>query len=467
MSEDKFIIPVDSAKEKFIAHLNANPRTILSSKFGDGKSYFIDKVKGDIEISDSFEFITLYPVNYQITSNKDIFELIKRDILFQLMIHNMISDRVVISKDAALSFFISNNGISIVQDLIPYFAEVALSPDDCKRVLLSFKSLKVFKNIKEKFNKFVNEFGEDEKIEKFLIRVDNSFVYEEDIVTYLIRKSIADYKSRTSKSVALFIEDLDRIDPAHLFRILNVFSAHLDFCYKYGVKPDDSLLGNKFGLDNVVLVIDYSNMKKIYKHFYGPDTDFNGYISKFTSSAPFFYSLKEERTKYIINEIVRITGAPESMVKILVPMERIDPLSLRKIINSFNIGKQIKRKPLYRYNNKTVLLDQTILRLLAVMVRLGIPKEVLDETVKVLRKKDVLLFYRYATPYLFLLNSKANDGLSTDITLLDSEGYLRKHVLLLDENTGTCECKTRFMNIEKKETDLTNLCLEIQKFIVI
>ena len=64
------------------------------------------------------------------------------------------------------------------------------------------------------------------------------------------------------KKVVLIVEDLDRIDPAHLFRILNIFSAHIDYCYKNAVIPDRSIVGNKFGFDNIVLVCDFSNIKK-------------------------------------------------------------------------------------------------------------------------------------------------------------------------------------------------------------
>lgn len=45
-----------------------------------------------------------------------------------------------------------------------------------------------------------------------------------------------------AKSV-LIIEDLDRIDPAHLFRIMNVLSSQVDNPY-YSHVPH----GNKFGL---------------------------------------------------------------------------------------------------------------------------------------------------------------------------------------------------------------------------
>ena len=110
MSEQQhFMIPVDEPLNDFIGHLEANPRTILSSKFGDGKSYFLQQLKENEDAREKFEFITLYPVNYQVAENKDIFDLIKIDLLFQLFCHNMLSDRVILSDIVALAFFIQNN----------------------------------------------------------------------------------------------------------------------------------------------------------------------------------------------------------------------------------------------------------------------------------------------------------------------------------------------------------------------
>lgn len=466
MSEDLFKIPVDNTKKEFLAHLLANSRTILSSKFGDGKSYFLDELKADEEACKEFEFLTLYPVNYQVTNNQDIFELIKRDILFQLMIHEMISQRVIISRNVALSFFIKNKGISLVQDLLPYVAELALSTEESSKVLLAFKGLNLFKDIKEKFKKYKQEYDDDEKIEKFIERIDNSFVYEDDIVTNLIKKTISDYKRQHNKRIVLFIEDLDRIDPAHLFRILNVFSAHMDNCYKFGVKADKTLIGNKFDLDNVVLVVDYRNMRKIFHHFYGEETDFSGYISKFTSSSPFYYSLKEERIAYIIKEVERITGAPEPMIRALIPVDNIQNLSLRKVVNSFQIEKQITRKPFFKLDGKKIFINDTLLKILAVMRRLEMDKDVIDDAIINLLKADQKLFYNYASPFVFLSNQEVHSGLNGTIVLKDEKGYCHRHSIQLDPESGTCTCTTRFANIEQEGTSLRKLCIDIQKYIV-
>ena len=77
------IIPIDSEVTTFSEYLNNNCRGILSARFGDGKSFFLNEVKK--QLSNKYLFLTIYPVNYQVAENKDIFEYIKRDILLQIL----------------------------------------------------------------------------------------------------------------------------------------------------------------------------------------------------------------------------------------------------------------------------------------------------------------------------------------------------------------------------------------------
>ena len=71
--------------DDFKNHLENADRMILSAKFGDGKSFFLQKIREDRERFSEYEFITIYPVNYVVVQNEDIFEYIKRDILIQLV----------------------------------------------------------------------------------------------------------------------------------------------------------------------------------------------------------------------------------------------------------------------------------------------------------------------------------------------------------------------------------------------
>ena len=72
---NKFEIPIDKSIVSFKEYIDYNDRCMLSAEFGDGKTYFLNKFKESY--SNEYEFITLYPVNYQVEDNKDIFELIK------------------------------------------------------------------------------------------------------------------------------------------------------------------------------------------------------------------------------------------------------------------------------------------------------------------------------------------------------------------------------------------------------
>jgi len=72
------LIPISSQVLDFFHHLDTHPRTILSARFGDGKSYFLQHVNDEpCDEAGVYEFLTIYPVNYQVADNRDIFELVK------------------------------------------------------------------------------------------------------------------------------------------------------------------------------------------------------------------------------------------------------------------------------------------------------------------------------------------------------------------------------------------------------
>ena len=99
-----FMIPVDGAINDFYAHLMACPRTILSARFGDGKTFFVDKFMESERVKKTFRCLKLYPVNYQIAGDMDIFELIKRDILVQLILNGMMEEDIHIDGNIIMSF---------------------------------------------------------------------------------------------------------------------------------------------------------------------------------------------------------------------------------------------------------------------------------------------------------------------------------------------------------------------------
>lgn len=433
-------IPIDKQLDEFGNHILANPRTFLSSKFGDGKSYFLDKFKK--RNAEHFVFITLYPVNYQVANNEDIFNLIKRDVLFQLIVQGFFEDSSIqISDELALWGFIQNKYKSFLLELLPYMASVALPAEYVPVVTAALKRKEVFKSIKKQFDDYKRQLVEkDDILTKFLDVAESTPVYEEDLVTSLIKQAIQKIKERSQqadkeKRIVLIVEDLDRLDPAHLFRILNIFSAHIDYCYKLMNKPNETLVGNKFGFDNVVFVADFSNIRKIFKHFYGEQTDFNGYIGKFLSSAPYNYSIREIRKNFIYDYLERKITCSRKLIEAMVTEEMLESKTIRECIQAFDISSQVVNVPKYKAKEQEIELDITILKLLSIMRRLKIED---DEIIKVganLFYVDEYDFYKYVAPIMLLLNDNSDDFM-VSIYVKGEGSRLDLKKVFIDPKTG-------------------------------
>lgn len=176
-----------------------------------------------------------------VEENRDVIEYIKRDILFQLIKDNRIYD----FKEGYDKIF---DAVCNVESLFK-LADFAASIIPVKGLKEGYKALKGL----------VSTIDEKRKEQDVLHVVDdylNGFygksgsISECDAFTYLIQKSL---EQMMAKSV-LIIEDLDRIDPAHLFRIMNVLSSQVDNPY-YSEVPH----GNKFR-DKKFYRYKYSNM---------------------------------------------------------------------------------------------------------------------------------------------------------------------------------------------------------------
>lgn len=289
------MIDVEPMCRQFKQYLEIDNRCILSAKFGDGKSYFLSKFTQ--MFSDEYFFITIYPVNYQVMENGEIFELIKRDILLRLLSENTIRNSdIEFTKSFQAAYYLSQNYEKIFGNLIqimPQFNFCGLEIDlgniskGLKSIISGYKKWKeeIEETNQEKVDKFVKAFD-----------VQPGSIYEFDAISQLIYNIISDYRKSSKKKVVLIIEDLDRIDPAHIFRILNVFSAHFDN-QMYGEN-------NKYNFDKIITVCDYNNIRNIYHHVYGEKTDFIGYISKFSNIEPFNYSLYNLLKEYITNNLL-------------------------------------------------------------------------------------------------------------------------------------------------------------------
>lgn len=296
-------ISIDAIKSDFDSFLNIekNSRVFFSGRFGIGKTYFLNEFFDSLK--EKYDVFYLYPINYQISCNEDILELIKYDILVELLKKNkdiLQENKVEGIKDSTFLFyswcrnkFLLNSVLQSAMDLTPSFLGKLGRP------------LKDLLEIDREFQEFKKEYKDGEKglVEKYTKEIKAKNISEVDYLSYLLKEKIIQQKG--DKKSILVLDDLDRIDPEHIFRILNILSAYFEKEHE-----------NKFGFDSVIIVADYTNLKHIFHHKYGLKTNFSGYLDKFFTISPYYFDNKkaiidtvDEIAKSIKNEEPNLSGA--------------------------------------------------------------------------------------------------------------------------------------------------------------
>lgn len=390
MSDDNYI-PVDDAMQRFENHLHSHDRVILSAKFGDGKTFFLNKFKEKcmMDAESPFVFITLYPVNYQVLGNKDVFELIKHDVLLQILQAGIIDVNYEVTDRMAFEFYVQSHFCTVVESFLSMLMACGANDGVTMALFAAFKSANWLKSLKDKVGKFKKEVDQTAFLDNYLSTFDENSVYENDIITKIIRDNIEAYQEKTGKRVVLVIEDMDRLDPAHLFRIMNVFSAHMDYGYRCMLPNNDTLVGNKFGVSNVVFVMHEKNTEALFHHFYGECADYDGYMSKFYNKDIFRFSLAEEKEKYALALISEETGLGEEIIKEYFDKGFLPAKTMRQIIFAMDkIEEQfqsIKVKENIRPNSQ-------ILKLIVIAKRIGVSNNKINAVVAK-HFKDLDRFY--------------------------------------------------------------------------
>lgn len=269
-------------------------RMIFSAKFGDGKSYFLKEFMNSFDSKNGdYYFITLHPINYVVEDNKDIIEYIKRDILFQLI------------KDERIYDF--EEGYDKIFDSVCNKESLLKLADFAASII----PVEGFKDGYNAFKDFVSTIHNKYKDQDVLHVVDdylNGFYGKEgsisecDAFTCLIQKSLERIMGKT----VLIVEDFDRMDPAHLFRIMNVLSSQIDNPYY-----EDCHNENKFGFDKIILVMDYDITRHLFHHFYGINANYDGYMNKFMNSTPFRFSITEAAQMQVREHIIQLIGVSD------------------------------------------------------------------------------------------------------------------------------------------------------------
>jgi len=294
--EEKIKIPIQTETERFQKHIESpfNNRIFFSGIFGIGKTYFLKEFFNANK--DAYDAYFVSPVNYSIASNKDIFKYIKFDIAFELLAKEPEFNKEYFNLSQTLPYFINNNAVEILKIILKYAGELG-------------KGLKDLTELTEKAIKDNKDLNTDEQKEiidylKSVASIEGS-LYEDDLIVELLSEKIQEAKQ--DKKAVLIIDDLDRLDPEHIFRILNVLAHQVDI---------DDLENNLFSFDKIIIVGDIENIKSIFHAKYGEKTNFSGYIDKFFDKEVYYFDNKQFINEKL-DEILRNTKMSEHSRKIV------------------------------------------------------------------------------------------------------------------------------------------------------
>lgn len=364
MIKRTFEIKIEELFPKFEEHLNLknNTRILFSGKFGIGKTYFL---KEFFKANQKYEVFHLSPINYQINSNEDISEFLKYDILVELNEKN----KDIFQKD-------DYNKLIDLQQLI-----FVWSKNNFKKIFKTGllyiprlgRPLRETVELVENFYTFKKETqgGEKSFVKDFFKKIKEKNITETDCLSELLREKIQ--KQKNGKQSILILDDLERIDPEHIFRILNIVSAHFDL--------RNNELPNKFGFDKIILVADFQNLRSIFHHKYGERTDSKGYFDKFFT-VEIFPLKNEEIIKKVVAEIVsnfqienkkdlkELIGDSgylrifiEDILSKSLELDGNEKLNLRQLLKGIKYEIPILKNSNYRRNSfepKDTVISQTI-----------------------------------------------------------------------------------------------------------
>lgn len=365
-------ISITNESQRFLQFLQEknNSNIIFSGIYGIGKSYFINDFFNN-QHSKEYIPIILTPINYSVANNEDIFEYIKADILLQLL-EKVPCDmkNCLISTSEATYYYIKRNLVSIIGNILSTAEKVGFKTDIIHQLLDLKKNIKKFQE--------ENSLSEDKEIKSFMNQLSykQGSIYESNIITQIIQTLISNAKKgEEPKEAILVIDDLDRIDPEHIFRILNILSAHNDFCYTHE---------HKFKFDKTILICDIDNIKKIFHTKYGTDVDFNGYIDKFYSKEIYYFQNENNiidaitqqiytRADYYSDELLSDGIGNQILRFILSALIRSKSINIRNLLRFnmvFNLNENV-----YAYHRKFLIGDILSITIFEIIEKLFINRE--------------------------------------------------------------------------------------------
>lgn len=336
-------IDTPNSTHDFASFLNmdGNDRIIFSGGFGIGKTTFLEHYFKDVQAQEKYFICKLYPINYVTSENKDIYELIKYDILLQLL-----KPEIDITAEDLEGLNVGtkmNNKyfFPVLKDLagiIPVIGENLVSAVSAIEKIKNASIEYLDKNPDDKINSFLKEYQEQ-----------TGSPYEQNDISIFIKTVINKIKDKGKRTV-LIIDDFDRLEPAQTFRLLNILSTN-----DKSVVNDSGLINNenRFGFDKIIIVCDINNLRNSYIHING--SSFNGYIDKFYSKNIYHFNPMQDLENSVSDffNMIQINGeninyffkAYFNVLKLLYTKQYITIRSFSKLEN--NIIKVRERVAAY------------------------------------------------------------------------------------------------------------------------
>ncbi|HRH23128.1 MAG TPA: P-loop NTPase fold protein [Candidatus Magasanikbacteria bacterium] len=421
------LISIDTPKNEFkhFLSIDKNKRIFFSGKFGTGKTFFLQKFFE--ENSDMYCAFHLSPVRYQISKNENIFELLKYDILVELAKKN---PEFLATSENIPSFFAFLKETFTVKKILNYTIDTTQDLLSLSPILSPFsiigRPLKDILNLDESFQKFKKEQANQSSklVQEFLSKIardTGNINMETDPISYLLRIEIN--KLRQEKKSVLILDDFDRIDPEHIFRILNILSAHME-------TTED----NKFGFDHIIIVGDIDNIKSIFHHKYGQGADFLGYFDKFFSIKPHIFD-NQTAVREALPELLAQIKHEDQMLSLAISNDGgIIKYFLQEVLTQALTFKLLNLRQIYRP------IDYSFPEFKVGVYNNSINNDNYNQCIDVSVKLLIALFENEKN-FIVIIEKIINEIKHTDATADKVDGYqifitsMLRHIMTLEPNT--------------------------------
>lgn len=378
-------IQTTEASDQFKTHLGNtnNKRIIFSGSFGSGKTTFLNDFFKTEEQLEKYYVCKLFPVNYVTSDNKDIYELMKFDILIQLLGSGVTIEKGDFDKLSTVSKSIKKNSLKLLQGIMG-----AASLIDGRAAILN-KAVDAIANIYAEYK----DQNPKTKVDEFLTDLENQVgsSYEMNDISKLISDMLikASNLEGEKKETILLIDDFDRLEPMQSFRLLNLLSTN----------DNETGTGeNKFGFDKIIIVCDIDNLRDCFAHINGTSSAFNGYIDKFYSTQIFNFDIQNNLASAIYDWYNEVNidktikkDFQDIFIKLFKEMISCGSLNIRSLTKMQDTVVKVQVRKISMYFNDEV--DYMHL-FFSVLQKMFVGDQEISNAIHFCYKQNILLKYR-------------------------------------------------------------------------